>query len=244
MMRKSAFPGLTLLMLALLIAAPAAARAGSPEEAQVRQAALDYIEGWYEGNVAGLEAVLHPEFVRRIAAVTTSDEDFFLDEDRDGRLTRARRGGDSPTPAGERDIAVTVLDVARTTAAVRVDSAYYTEYLSLVRMRGLWRVVNVLWENVPNDKVPVRLEPGVLERLTGRYRHDSGYACEIQVEGDRLFLDPEDEPRSEFFPASATEFFTRTFKSGLSFVLDPEGAVTGLVLYQRHRDYPMARQAD
>jgi hypothetical protein len=234
----------TFLMLALLIAAPAAARTGSPEEAQVRQAALDYIEGWYEGDAARLEGVLHPEFVRRIAAVTTSDEDFFLGEDRDRRLAQARRGGDAATPAGERDIAVAVLDVARTTAAVRVDSAYYTEYLSLVRMRGLWRVVDVLWENVPSDKIPVRLEPGVRERYTGHYRHDSGFACEILVEGDRLFLDPEHEPRSEYFPASATEFFTRTFKSGLSFVLDPAGEVTGLIIHQRHREYPMARQAD
>jgi hypothetical protein len=48
-----------------------------------------------------------------------------------------------------------VRDLARTTASVRVDSIHYVEYLSLVRLRERWLVVNVLWEKAPNDQKQV-----------------------------------------------------------------------------------------
>ena len=36
------------------------------EAAAIRQAALDYIEGWYEGNGERMERALHPELAKRI----------------------------------------------------------------------------------------------------------------------------------------------------------------------------------
>ena len=133
----------------------------------VRQAALDYIEGWYEGDVGRLERVLHPEFVRRIAAVTVAGDDFFWHESRTDFVARARRGGDNATPGGERAIQILVLGLTRTMATVRVDSAYYVEYLSLVNLRHRWLVVNVLWENVPNDKTAIAVDPALLSAFAG-----------------------------------------------------------------------------
>ena len=205
------------------------------------QAARDYVEGWYAGDAERVGRVLHPAFVRRIAAVTTSDEDFFLETDRDALLANARRGGDSATPEDEREIDIAVLDRARTTAVIRIDSAYYTEYLSLACLRGQWQVVHVLWENVPNDRIAIAPEPRVLASYAGRYRHDSGVEYEVVVEGDRLFIDPPHEPRSEFVPESETEFFTQDFKSGMTFVRDEKGVATALVIHQRGRDFRMER---
>ncbi len=120
--------------------------------ADAARAALDYSEGWYEGDAARVEKVLHPQFVRRIAAVTAAGDDFFRQQDRAQFLDAVRRGGDKATPFDQRHIKARVRDLTRTSATVRVESAYYVEYLSLVKLRDQWQIVNVLWENVPNDK--------------------------------------------------------------------------------------------
>ena len=233
---------LSATLVVLLVGANSSAPAvEGQDEAAVRQAALDYIEGWFEGDAARLEPVLHPNFVKRIAAVTVAGDDFFLPEDRDGMLARARAGGDKATPQDKREIRVRVLDLARTTAAVRVDSTYYVEYLSLVRLRGHWQVVNVLWENVPNDKTAIPLAPEALAPYAGEYRSAKGRAIQIAVEGSRIFLLWPGEPRIEVFPESESEFFTKGYKSGLRFVRDPAGGVLQMVYHANYRSVAFER---
>src|SRR5688572_31146080 len=52
-------------VVALVLAAPARAQTAA-DSAGIRQAALDYIEGWYEGNAERMERALHPELAKRI----------------------------------------------------------------------------------------------------------------------------------------------------------------------------------
>ena len=155
--------------------------------AEALQAASDYIEGWYAGDAARVEKVLHPQFVRRIAAVTVAGDDFFWQQDRAQFLEAVRRGGDNATPADQRQIKATVRDLARTTAIVRVDSAYYVEYLSLVKMRDQWQIVNIFWENVPNDKKEAAIDFRVLADYAGIYRNERGSEWRVIVEGKRAF---------------------------------------------------------
>ena len=205
--------------------------------ADALQAARDYIEGWYEGDAAKAERVLHPKFVRRIAAITVAGDNFFWHQSRSDFLEEVRRGGDQATPADQRRIQATVRDLARTTAVVRVDSAYYVEYLSLVKLHERWQVVNVLWENVPNDKKEAVIDYRVLADYAGTYRNGGGSEWQVTVEGNRIFLKPADEPRIEIFPESESEFFTKGYKSSVTFVRDASGAVTQLVKHVNYRNF-------
>jgi len=59
------------VMLVILVLAPGPAGAqtaadSSTDSAAIRQAALDYIEGWYGGDAGRMERALHPELVKRI----------------------------------------------------------------------------------------------------------------------------------------------------------------------------------
>jgi ketosteroid isomerase-like protein len=209
--------------------------------ADARRAALDYIEGWFEGDASRVEKVLHPGFVRRIAAVTVAGDDFFWPQDRAQFLEAARRGGDVATPADKRQIAVRVCDLARTTATVRVDSAYYVEYLGMVRLRDRWQIVNVLWENVPNDKKEAVIDYRVLADYVGTYRHARGAEFKVIVDGRRIFLQQGDDPKIEFFPESETDFFTKGYKSAVTFVRDPAGKVTHFVKHLNYRDFTFVK---
>src|ERR1044071_3857028 len=61
-MRKIFLLSVTLLTL---FAAEARAQNGA-DTAAIKQAALDYIEGWYEGNAERMERSLHPELAKRM----------------------------------------------------------------------------------------------------------------------------------------------------------------------------------
>ncbi len=51
----------------LLFTFVSGAAAQSPEQAKaIKEAALDYGEGWYEGNAERMERALHPELAKRM----------------------------------------------------------------------------------------------------------------------------------------------------------------------------------
>ncbi len=209
--------------------------------ANALKAAMDYIEGWYDGDAARVEGVLHPQFVRRIAAVTVAGDDFFWHQDRTEFLDAVRAGGDKATPVDQRQIKAAVRDLARTTASVRVDSAYCVENLNLVKMRDRWLVVNVLWENVPNDKKEAVIDYRVLADFAGTYRNEKGVEWRVIADGQRIFLQQGDDPRIEFFPESASDFFTKGYKSSITFARDAAGRVTHFIKHLNYRDFTFTR---
>lgn len=59
---------LFLILLVLGLGAPATAadhhESAASDEAKIRAAALDYIEGWYEGDAERMERALHPHLAK------------------------------------------------------------------------------------------------------------------------------------------------------------------------------------
>ena len=200
------------------------------------QAALDYMEGWFEGDTIRVERILHPRFIRRIAGLTVNGDDFFFNNTREEFLEMTRRVGDRATPEDKRNIHLQVLDQALTTASVRVNSAYYTEYLSMTKMSDGWKVVNVLWENVPNDKEEIPVNPDVVADYAGAYQHASGARLNVIGKENRIYLQYPGQTPFEIFADSDSSFFTKGYKSSISFVRGPSGNVNELVKHLRYRE--------
>lgn len=121
------------------------APAADPELPAIRQAALDYIQGWYEGNAERMARAVHPELVKRI--VTVRDGNAFLDQMGASRLIAGTRAGyGTKTPAAQRRDDVTVLDRTGNAATVKVVAGEWVDYLHVAKLDGQWRIVNVLWE--------------------------------------------------------------------------------------------------
>ena len=121
------------------------------DSAAIRQAALDYIQGWYAGDAARMESALHPELAKRIVR-SDSLGNFRLDQQSAMTLVQnTRRGGGKDTPAADRHDDVRILDIYRNAASVRVDASYWIDYLQLAKWRGRWVIINVLWELRPRS---------------------------------------------------------------------------------------------
>lgn len=137
------------LVLALALPRHALAQAAA-DSAGIRAAALDYIEGWYEGNAERMERALHPELAKRI--VNTDPRNGRSSLGQMGALTlinNVRRGGGKETSPDQRRKDVRILDIFGNTASVRVDASTWIDYLQVAKWNGRWVIVNVLWENRP-----------------------------------------------------------------------------------------------
>lgn len=143
-MMRSVILGLFPCLLAVtVLAADAGAQA---DQAGIRRAALDYIEGWYTNDVARMERALHPQLVKRRVAQDAGRST--LDHGDAQRLIGATRlaPGETARPLGNRRREVRILDVQGNAATVKVDADQWVDYLHLVRWNGEWKIINVLWE--------------------------------------------------------------------------------------------------
>jgi len=140
---------LTLLAAGAVPLSSARAQAAADSSA-ITQAALDYIEGWYEGNAERMERALHPELAKRI--VTTNPRNGRSNLGQQSALTlinNTKGGGGKETPANQQRKDVRILDIFQNAASVRVDASTWVDYLQLARWNGRWVIVNVLWELRP-----------------------------------------------------------------------------------------------
>lgn len=148
-MRRHSF---ALLIVALALPWPATLSCQTQSDsAAIRQTALDYIQGWYEGDAARMERALHPELAKRIVNVDTLRR-YRLDQQSAMTLVQnTRAGGGKDTPQADRHDEVRILDIYRNAATARIDASYWIDYLQLARWRGRWVIVNVLWELKPRN---------------------------------------------------------------------------------------------
>jgi hypothetical protein len=128
------------------VAGPAVAQTAA-DSADIKQAALDYIEGWYDGNAERMERALHPDLAKRIINTTAQGRNMLGHQSAMTLVQNTRRGGGKETPIDQRRTDVRILDVFRNTASVRVDAGTWIDYLHIARWNGRWVIVNVLWEN-------------------------------------------------------------------------------------------------
>lgn len=117
------------------------------DSAAIRAAALDYAEGWYEGNGERMARAVSPELVKRIVVRdTVTGRDLIQGMGASVLVNSTRRGFGKATPPDHQEKAVTILDVFRGSASVRVTMSDWIDYLHLARVDGRWQIVNVLWE--------------------------------------------------------------------------------------------------
>lgn len=139
---------LTASILALI--APCALQAQTDGDREgVRSAAMDYIEGFYEGDVARIRRSIRPEVVKfgffaqdgRYASEPMPFDEMIAYAE---RVRQSGRGAPPGAPKG-----VQILDIRDQTAAVKVTAWWGTDYMHLAKYDGKWMILHVLWQSEP-----------------------------------------------------------------------------------------------
>jgi hypothetical protein len=140
------------LLLAVVLAAIAgrlAAQGSAEDSAAILRAALDYIDGYYEGNGERMERALHPELAKRIVRTNQNGRSTLGQMSAMSLVqgTRAEGGRDIPPERRQKD--VTILDIFGQAASAKIIASDWVDYLHLAKWNGRWVIVNVLWELKP-----------------------------------------------------------------------------------------------
>lgn len=122
------------------------------DKAAITATALDYIEGWYEGNTERMERALHPDLAKRIVRTNPQGQSQLMQMSAMGLVQGVKRGGGKNTPKEKQQKDVTILDVYGNTASVKIVASDWIDYLHVAKFNGRWVIVNVLWEMKPEAK--------------------------------------------------------------------------------------------
>jgi hypothetical protein len=120
------------------------------DETAIRKTALDYIEGWYEGDAARMESALHPELAKRM--IFTDPKTGHSQFNHMGAMQlvqNTRRGGGNKTPKDQQTKDITILDRYNHAAVVKIVASGWIDYLEEAKVNGEWKIINVLWELKP-----------------------------------------------------------------------------------------------
>jgi hypothetical protein len=142
-------------VLVLLAVTPLTLRSQTTADSSgIRQAALDYIEGYYEGNGERMERAVHPELAKRIVRTNDQGRSQLGQMSAMSLVLGTRAGGGKDIPVAERRRDFKILDIYQNAASAKIDASGWVDYLHLAKWNGRWVIVNVLWELHPPQSKP------------------------------------------------------------------------------------------
>ncbi len=118
------------------------------EKAAIKEASMNYIEGWYEGNADRMDKALHPDLNKVGVIAGRGDGKIRLIKVTKDQMVGWTGQGVGKKPAGERNIKVEILDIYKNTANVKITSVSFIDYVLLGKIDSEWKIINVLWEPV------------------------------------------------------------------------------------------------
>ena len=132
----------------LAIGAPAAAQSAS-DSAGVRRAALDYVEGYYEGDTTKLVRSVSPRVYKYgYSRGANGYQGTQMPYARFMSFARGvQQGRNTPPPNAPKR--VELLDVLDQTAAARLTAWWGTDYLLMAKENGRWMITHGLWQSPP-----------------------------------------------------------------------------------------------
>jgi len=124
------------------------AQTDSDREA-IKRTALNYAEGWYEGNAEKMESSLSPDLAKRIVRTNPQGQSGLGQMTAMALVQGTRGGSGKQTPKEEQQKDVTILDAMSSAATVKVEMRDWVDYMHIGKMNGKWVIINVLWEMKP-----------------------------------------------------------------------------------------------
>ena len=106
---------------------------------KITETALNYMEGWYNGDTLRMEKALHPDLVKSTPVWVEKTKGTVINTLSKSYLIETTKMWLGKKPGGEiPKIEVKILDMYDNIATVKVSSQDFTDYLHLTRSKGQW----------------------------------------------------------------------------------------------------------
>lgn len=140
---------LTAFLVLIFAAVISASGQTETDREAIKRTALNYAEGWYEGNAEKMESALSPDLAKRIARTNPQGQTRLDNMTALSLVQGTRSGFGKQTPAAEQQKDVTIMDTLGGAATVKLEMRDWVDYMHIAKVNGKWVIVNVLWELKP-----------------------------------------------------------------------------------------------
>ena len=143
-----------IILLFLIVIASKGFGQSSKDSADIRTAALNYIEGWYEGDTVKMAKAIHPNLVKRIIGPNKDyrkNENVLNEMNAEQFIDGTRKGFGKRIPKERQIKNITILSIYNNTASVKTEMSDWFDFMHLGRWNGEWKIINVLWEMKPQQ---------------------------------------------------------------------------------------------
>lgn len=113
-----------------------------PKKGGIRNAAVDYMQSWLDGDPDRMRRCLHRDLAKRRVLDAASGDPALWEVPAADPIDDVASG---PKLQYTRDFEVTILDADDEVASVRILSQPFNEYLHLARFGDRWLVVNAVY---------------------------------------------------------------------------------------------------
>ena len=106
----------------------------------VRATVTNYIEAYYVGDAARMQQTLHPHYLKHMI-----HGDIPMRERTAAEMVKeVREHGPADLPAVQKTEQVSVLDVAGSIASAKLVTPGWTDYMTLSKVNGQWKILSVV----------------------------------------------------------------------------------------------------
>jgi hypothetical protein len=106
------------------------------ERDAIKRTALNYAEGWYEGNADKMESALHLDLAKRIVRTNDKGQSGLGQMGAMSLVQGTRAGSGKQTPAAEQQKDVTILDMLGGAATVKLEMRDWVDYMHVGKFNG------------------------------------------------------------------------------------------------------------
>jgi len=142
---------LAAVLFALSAASPVAGQSASADTEAVRRAALDYLEGFYEGDSTKHIRSIMPEVYKYgymwLPAQNRYNGSQMTWQGFKQYVERFNAAGRKTPASAPKD--VVIYEVLDQTASAKVTATWGIDYLLLAKRDGRWMISHVLWQSAP-----------------------------------------------------------------------------------------------
>jgi hypothetical protein len=116
----------------------------------IRQASIDYVEGYYTADVQRVERAVSPELVKRIVFTDEKGNSMINNMGASGLIFAAAKNTNPNAPKNDEPFHAEVLifnitkDMA--TVMIKTNKFKFVDYAHLAKINGKWKIINVLWQ--------------------------------------------------------------------------------------------------
>ena len=132
-------------LILLLIVASARPGRASDDKADIRATVADYIEGYYLSDAARMERSLHPHFLKH--TISGAQAELSIIDKSGMEMVQEVRNKKEVTPVADRKEDITIFDIAGDVASVKLVASHWTNYMTLLKHDGQWKILAVVKRN-------------------------------------------------------------------------------------------------